>query len=182
MSQTVFARMQQRYDTAAQWTSVNPVLLEGEIGIESDTGKFKFGDNSSNWNDLPYASTGAIDVETVQHVTASLNSEESEDFTIEAGNVFQLLVVEASTPAWIRVYGTTAARSADTRTEPGPPIPSSGAEFYAELVTTAASQAIRMSPVPIVQGTSGSAFVRISNKDAVARVITADFAFIKLAD
>ena len=38
-----------RRDTAANWTSVNPVLLAGEIGIETDTYKFKIG-NGSRWN------------------------------------------------------------------------------------------------------------------------------------
>ena len=32
--------------TAAQWSAANPVLLAGEIGIESDTRKFKFGDGA----------------------------------------------------------------------------------------------------------------------------------------
>lgn len=38
-----------RRDTAANWASVNPVLLPGEIGIETDTYKFKIG-NGSRWN------------------------------------------------------------------------------------------------------------------------------------
>ena len=36
--------------TAAQWSAANPVLLAGEIGIESDTRKFKFGDGATAWN------------------------------------------------------------------------------------------------------------------------------------
>lgn len=46
-----------RNDTAAQWASVNPVLSKGEIGIESDTHKFKFGDGVSTWDKLSYAGT-----------------------------------------------------------------------------------------------------------------------------
>lgn len=50
-------RIQLRRDTAANWTSVNPVLLSGEIGVETDTLLFKIG-NGSNWNDIPsYANT-----------------------------------------------------------------------------------------------------------------------------
>lgn len=44
-------RIQLRRDTAANWTSANPVLLAGELGIETDTLKFKIG-NGSNWNDI----------------------------------------------------------------------------------------------------------------------------------
>ena len=41
------SKVQQRNDTAANWTLANPILLRGEIGIEYDTGKIKIGDGSS---------------------------------------------------------------------------------------------------------------------------------------
>lgn len=68
MSTQVFARMQQRYDTAANWTAENPVLLEGEIGIESDTDKFKFGDGVLAWNALPYASSDAVSISSIDDI------------------------------------------------------------------------------------------------------------------
>lgn len=43
-----------RRRTAASWASVNEVLYLGEIGLERDTGKFKFGDGVRPWNSLPY--------------------------------------------------------------------------------------------------------------------------------
>ena len=42
-------RIQLRRDTAANWTSNNPVLRQGEIGIETDTFKMKVGNGSSTW-------------------------------------------------------------------------------------------------------------------------------------
>ena len=50
----VRVQMQQRRDTAANWTSVNPTLLSGELGYETDTGKFKTGNGSTVWNSLAY--------------------------------------------------------------------------------------------------------------------------------
>ena len=51
-------RMQQRRGTALQWTSTDngngPVLQAGEIGFETDTGKFKIGDGNNHWIDLDY--------------------------------------------------------------------------------------------------------------------------------
>jgi hypothetical protein len=47
-------RMQQRRGTAAQWSSANPILAAGEIGFETDTGKFKIGNGSSNWSSIVY--------------------------------------------------------------------------------------------------------------------------------
>lgn len=51
-------RLQIRNDTAANWTSVNPVLATGELAIERDSKKFKIGDGSTDWNDLTYATQG----------------------------------------------------------------------------------------------------------------------------
>ena len=47
-----------RRGTAAQWTSANPVLAAGEVGIETDTNKFKFGNGTANWAALSYATSG----------------------------------------------------------------------------------------------------------------------------
>jgi len=48
------ARIQLRRGTAAQWTSADPVLLEGELGLETDTGRIKVGDGVANWNTTTY--------------------------------------------------------------------------------------------------------------------------------
>lgn len=41
--------------TQAEWATLNPILFKYEIGIESDTGFFKFGNGISSWNELPYS-------------------------------------------------------------------------------------------------------------------------------
>ena len=50
-----------RRGTAAQWQSANSVLSAGEMGFESDTRKFKFGNGTSAWNIMPYASAGGVE-------------------------------------------------------------------------------------------------------------------------
>ena len=52
-------KIQLRRGLAETWTSVNPILSEGEMGIETDTQKFKFGDGATEWSSLPYASSGS---------------------------------------------------------------------------------------------------------------------------
>lgn len=47
-------RIQFRRDTKARWTEVNPVLMEGEIGLETDTHNIKMGDGTHAWNNLEY--------------------------------------------------------------------------------------------------------------------------------
>ena len=47
-------KIQIRRDTAAAWTSANPVLYVGEMGLETNTKKFKVGDGVTAWNALAY--------------------------------------------------------------------------------------------------------------------------------
>ena len=49
-------KIQFRRDTASAWSTVNPILSQGEAGFEFDTGRFKVGNGLSPWNSLPYSS------------------------------------------------------------------------------------------------------------------------------
>ena len=49
-------RIQLRQDTGANWTSNDPILAQGEFGLETDTGFLKLGDGSSVWTSLAYLS------------------------------------------------------------------------------------------------------------------------------
>jgi len=58
--------IQIRRGTAANWASVNPILAQGEIGVETDSlgtddVKEKIGDGIKDWNSLPYKSSGGSD-------------------------------------------------------------------------------------------------------------------------
>jgi len=50
----VAIRIQLRRDIAANWTSANPILRAGEIGVETDTQRIKIGDGSAAWSTRPY--------------------------------------------------------------------------------------------------------------------------------
>jgi hypothetical protein len=47
-------RIQVRRGTAAEWTSVNPTLAAGEMGVETDTRKLKIGTGNTAWTSLSY--------------------------------------------------------------------------------------------------------------------------------
>jgi len=51
-------KVQLRNDTSAAWSAANPVLMQGEIGIDRDSGRIKVGDGVTAWNSLPFALTG----------------------------------------------------------------------------------------------------------------------------
>lgn len=59
-------QIQLRRGTASQWTSANTLLAQGELGLETDTNKFKVGDGSTAWNSLAYA-VGAVNLPTFSY-------------------------------------------------------------------------------------------------------------------
>jgi hypothetical protein len=56
-------KIQIRRDTAANWTSNDPVLSLGEQGFETDTNKVKIGDGVAAWSALAYVSGGSSKLE-----------------------------------------------------------------------------------------------------------------------
>ena len=72
--------IQLRRDTAANWTANNPILAQGELGLETNTNKIKCGNGTTAWNSLGYLigasgylTTADIGV-TVQAYDADLTS------------------------------------------------------------------------------------------------------------
>lgn len=61
-----YAKLRPRRSTKTEWELINPILMEGEMGIEYPnsgigTGlcKFKLGDGYKRWSELPYAFNAA---------------------------------------------------------------------------------------------------------------------------
>lgn len=64
-------RIQLRRDIASNWSTDNPILSEGELGFETDTGRFKIGNGINDWQTLNYASIlpeEAVDLTTFIHI------------------------------------------------------------------------------------------------------------------
>lgn len=47
-------KIQLRRDTAANWTRINPILADGEPGLDITNNKIKMGDGTTEWADLSY--------------------------------------------------------------------------------------------------------------------------------
>ena len=54
MTETIPIRVQHKRMSASDWASSNLVLLDGELGIESDTGKVKVGNGTDHFSALQY--------------------------------------------------------------------------------------------------------------------------------
>ena len=57
--------IQVRRGTSSDWTTTNPTLASGEIGYETNTGKFKIGDGSVVWASLAYSAIKPSDLDAL---------------------------------------------------------------------------------------------------------------------
>lgn len=65
-AKTLNVRFQQKIDTAENWANSSIILLAGEIAIESDTSKFKFGNGSDVYANLPYAGIDQTQLDAIE--------------------------------------------------------------------------------------------------------------------
>lgn len=79
-----YADISESIGTAAAWTSANPTLLAGQIGIESDTKRWKIGDGATAWTSLEYSSSGEHGAEdtVASATTASIGATASQHVSV----------------------------------------------------------------------------------------------------
>ena len=85
-------RLQLRRDGAQQWANVNPILAQGELGIEIDTSRLKVGDGVTAWNSLKYERP----IETESNTANTLVKRDA-DGNFEAGAITASLVGNSAT-------------------------------------------------------------------------------------
>ena len=83
-------KIQLRNDTATNWTTYNPILLAGEVGVETDTNKFKIGDGVTAWNSLDYQGGGGGDLSNYYTKTQTDGLLEDKEDKITAVNPLTL--------------------------------------------------------------------------------------------
>lgn len=128
-------KIQFRRSTAAEWTAANPLLAIGELGLETDTGKFKVGNGSNNWTTLAYSSgttgpAGSVSVGTTTTSAAGGNASVTNsgtptaatlNFTIPRGSTGPQGPTGAQGPTGpTGPIGPTGAVSTEPSTVPGP--------------------------------------------------------------
>lgn len=87
--------IQLRRGSAASWTSANPTLAAGELGIETDTAKMKIGDGTTAWASLAYFSGSGASIAIDDLTDVAITSAASGDILRHNGT------------AWVDVAGST---------------------------------------------------------------------------
>lgn len=94
-NKTLNIRIQLRNDTAENWTTANPVLLKGEMGVEIDTGKTKIGNGTDDWKTLKYS---GVDENTIKGIIDNNRSAFTEVVPNEGESDAQALARVITTP------------------------------------------------------------------------------------
>lgn len=118
-NKTLNVTLIQRNGTASEWTTNNPVLALGELGVETDTRKHKIGDGATAWNDLEYGNGGNIVVKAAAPTTADIGYDVGTLWCDTDGTKAYMLFAKTSTAAtWIGFLDSQGkidkATSADT--------------------------------------------------------------------
>ena len=92
-----------RRGTAASWTSTNPTLGAGEIGYETDTGRFKIGTGAAAWASLSYFNRDPLTTK------GDLYTFSTTDDRLAVGNNGETLVADSSTSTGLRYNANYAA-------------------------------------------------------------------------
>ena len=97
-----------RNDTSTNWTSANPVLSKGEMGIETDTRKHKFGDGTTAWNDLAYASSGNTVIRTAAPTTSDTGYDVGTLWVNTTSTIAYILFsVSGGTATWVELASSS---------------------------------------------------------------------------
>ena len=93
--------------TSAQWASLNPVIVENEIVIESDTKRTKIGNGISTYNELEYA-----DANSVGNSLGSIKPTDAAPTPARNGNY--TFSIGGNKPAWLTAEaGVTTVKAGD---------------------------------------------------------------------
>lgn len=143
-------QIQLRRGTASQWTAANPTLSAGEIGTETDTGKFKIGNATTAWNSLPYA----------QQVGAQYGLFHKLDFTSVAFTKTGAGTASVKAGTRVDIDGTLVSFSVATAITM--PTLTAGTEYFIYATTAGAAQAVAATgtwPTPVASPPANSRLI-----------------------
>ena len=127
------SKIQIRRDTAANWSSVNPTLADGEVGLDTSNNLIKYGNGASTWNDLlPFTNQNVLaisDLATGGSITTAANINIYTAFNVNQTTAGQTLTLPTPTQnavnksvfvinsgsASFTVYGTTLTTDTGTQ-------------------------------------------------------------------
>lgn len=149
-------QIQLRRGTAAAWTAAATVLASGEVGVETDTGKFKVGNGTSAWAALTYFVAGAVGATNLAYTAAAGNG----IVTSDTGTDATLTAADGTNAGLMLPAGFTKLAGIET----GATADQTAAEILAALLTVDGSGSGL--DADLLDGNSSAAFVTAALYDA----------------
>lgn len=106
-------RIALKIDTALNWSSSELILMKGEIGIESDTGKFKIGDGVKRFSALSYAAQKPTVTSTENPLTSDTGYEVGQLWINTTTGSSFILQSNEPNPNWIQLAKHSDIQNAD---------------------------------------------------------------------
>ena len=107
-------KIQVRRDTAANWTSANTVLSDGEMGYETDTGYMKIGDGTTAWSSLAYFTPGDVSDDNTTYTISVAQVGGDADITLTGSDAStDTVVLGAGTNLTLTVAGDDITMDVD---------------------------------------------------------------------
>lgn len=128
-----------RRDTTANWTSVNPVLGQGELGLDTTLNRFKIGDGTTAYNTLGYAPNTVFGGTGAPSGTLGVNGDIYFDTTSGATKLYG----PKAAGSWGSGVTLTGATGTTGSTGPtGPGVPSSPAGTTGQVLVKNSATAL----------------------------------------
>jgi hypothetical protein len=97
-------QIQFRRGTASEWSSANPTLAAGEIGVETDTSKLKIGDGSTSWTSLSYL----VSPDPAPVAYTAVNTQSGTTYTFALGDEEELTSFTSSSAVTATIPATAS--------------------------------------------------------------------------
>lgn len=127
-------KIQMRRDTSSNWTSVNPTPHDGEVCIETNTGKIKVGNGSTAWTSLAYV----VDNNFTTTLKNKLDAIEASADVTDATNVAAagaLMDSEVTNLADVKAFDTTDYATSAQGTTADAALPKTGGAMTGAITT-----------------------------------------------
>lgn len=118
---TLTAIIQLRRDTAANWTSNNPILAAGEVAFTSDVfytstdqQRFKIGDGVQTWSQLDYVPEGGGGTSYPEHLYLTVVNKSADNLLASGYKVMKVITAQGQRLAVDYALADSDSNSADT--------------------------------------------------------------------
>lgn len=175
--------IQLRRGLATTWTSIDPVLEEGELGLELDTRKIKVGNGSDSWTELPYLIKQTDNILINENTISSTNTNGDIVLSPNGNGVVRIGINEVATKSYVDATSQGLDVKQSVRVATTGNITLSGTQTVDDVVLIAGDRVLVKNQNTASQNgiyvVAAGSWTRASDADANADVTAGMFTFVE---